>query len=322
MRLHGERVAIRVRRALDIWRPGATAAHLSVDFGSSCIKAVESVARAGRLGVLNAICFETPPESVSNGVVRDGPVVGAALRRNLQKAGIKTAQATTCIPGSAAVVKRLTLPLADAARLEGIVCTEIESLASFGSDSLLVDYQVTEGAADETLDVLVAAARQETVGAYANAMKAADLRLRAIDIDSLALANLVDAAYGVDPSRTLAFVHVGAELCAFGIRSHGAWVMSGSVGVGARRVVPSYLVEEIDGALRFHWPASAADRFDEILLSGGGAGTPQLAGSLAERWGRPVRIIELNRVVAEPGACDAALFAVATGLAVRWLVTP
>jgi Tfp pilus assembly PilM family ATPase len=159
-------------------------------------------------------------------------------------------------------------------------------------------------------------------------LNAAGLRSQVVDIDSLAVANLIDARYGVDASRTLGVVHVGAEFCALAIRSHGMWVFTGSVGVGTDRSArlggsaerssgQAEIVQEVDGALRFYWPESAGDRFDEILLSGGGARMPQVAASLAERAGCPVSVIQSLDAGSQGEAYDAALFAVATGLALR-----
>ncbi len=314
-------------KALNGWSHFAPL-QLSVDIGSRCTKVIESTLRDGRLEITKAISFDTPPEAVTNGTVRDAEAVGLALRHNLRVAGIGTARATTCLPGPAAVLKRFKLPLADAASLEAMVRAEVDNLASFGSDSLEVDYQVSEALTEGMLDVLVAAARKETINGYVAALKAAELVPQAVGVDSLALANLIDAAYGVDPSRTVTFVHVGAEFCVLGIRSHGIWVFTGSIVTGTGRAplsepaaVAAEIVDAIGRALRFYWPESAGDRFDEIILSGGGAHTPRLETLLSERLGRSVRLVQSLR----PGqgrpadVHDASLFAIATGLAIRSL---
>jgi Tfp pilus assembly PilM family ATPase len=310
------------------WRFGKR--RLSIDIGSRCTKVIEFTARDGRLEIIKAISFDTPPDAVANSAVRDAGAVGHALRRNLRTARIGTASATTCLSGPAAVLKRFKLPLADAGSLEAMIRTEVDALASFGSDALEVDYQVSEALAEGMLDVLVAAARKETIDGYVAALRAAELVPQAVSVDSLALANLIDAAYGADPSRTVAFVHVGAELCVLGIRSHGIWVFTGSIVAGTGRAVrsletvagpgaaPEEIVDAIDRALRFYWPESAGDRFDEIVLSGGGAHAPRLEALLTARLGRSVKPVQsLSRGEGrQADTHDASLFAVAAGLAV------
>lgn len=344
--LSGARRALgRWSRQLRAFRPAPS--RLSIDIGSRQIKVIESEVRSGRLEIKKAICFDTPAASVVNYAVRDAEAIGALLRENLLAARIRATSATTCVPGAAAVLKRFKLPLSEAERLSRTVRAEVESLPLFGSDSLCIDYQVCEAADEESLDVLVAAARSETVQGYVDALAAAGVPPDAVDIDSLALANMIDTNHGVDPSRTIAFVHVGAELCALGIQSHASWVFTGNVGVGADSDGPMSVQDgrcpqaptplqprlvdvarEVDRALRFYWPESAGDRVDEILLSGGGAQIPELSELLSNRAGcvvRPARPFLHASVAAdtrEQLLPRAAVFSVAAGLAVRTLEWP
>ena len=320
-----------LRRVPDYFRRRRSSSiRLSVDIGSRHIKVIESERRGADIWISKALCFETPAGAVTNQVVSDVDAVANAVRRALETAGVTATRALTCIPGPSAMIKRGRLPLGEAERLDAFVRNEIENLTSCGAEALRVDHQVSEIHLEEALEVLVVAARPETVNTYVEALERAGLGVEVVDVDYLALENMFAANHEAEASRTIALVHLGARFCALTIQSHGSWRVSGNVAVGTDAAAAGDAVAmEIDRALRFYWPASAGDRIDEVVLSGGGAALLSIDRQLAARIGCSVRYAEpFNRMkfaspVAREDICRSpASFAIAAGLAVRSLEEP
>jgi type IV pilus assembly protein PilM len=308
---------------------GSIVATLCIDIGSRYIKIIESEQRRDGIRLTHAVRFDTPAGAVGTHSISDVAAVAGALRDQVTSNRLTARRAVTCIPGPSTMIKRFRLPLKDIGRLDSFVSTEIDALRSCGPGSLCVDQHVSEIALEEAIEVLVAAARCETVDTYVAAIEQAGLAVDAVDIDYLALENMLAANHGMEASRTVALVHVGARFCALSIQSHGTWRLSGNVAMGVEGGAVDGLAAEIDRALRFYWPESAGDRIDAVLLSGGGATLPGIDDQLAERIGRPVKRVDPFGCVRVDSAGEDAdvrrtptSFAVAAGLAVRALEVP
>lgn len=311
---------------------------LGIDIGSKQIKVVESVARNGQLWMRSALCFDTPPQAVSAYAVHHIDTVARAIRAHLDRTQTASSRAIASIPGPSAMVKRFNIASAQAERLDAVIRAEVENLAPAASDSLCVDYQVSERIDEDGLEVIVVAARSELVESYACTLEHAGLVLEAVDVDCLALANMFEANHGREMSRTIALVHVGARFSSITIYHHGRPALSGDAPAGTFAAGESEdsgeapwadrVALEIERALRFYWPTSAGDRIDEIFVSGGAAREPRFLEAL-------VRCTGCRATTADPFACmrqdvegalevglHSAQFAVAVGLAVRSLEEP
>lgn len=349
------RAVSRVPRLAALGRPRA---RLGIDIGSSQIKVVVAFVYEGRIFVEHALCFGTPQGAVAGYVVQDTDAVAAAIRSALDVAGVSERATVACVPAPAAMIKRFNLSMAATDDIESVVHAEVDNLSPVGStDSLFVDYQVLERADEDGLEVLVAAARSEVVCSYVRVVEAAGLVAEAVDVDSLALTNMFALSCRLEAARTVALIHVGARFSLVIIYSHGRPAVTGDVPVGTAchadqggdvaecRLAPDFDPEaapsasaphwrdhaaaEIDRALRFYWPASAGDRLDEILLSGGAVWEPEFLQSLSERTGVQVRSVDPFHQMkrrferhARDGSVCAAQFAVATGLALHALELP
>lgn len=303
---------------------------LCIDIGSRHIKLVEAERRGEDVWIANALRFDTPAGAVTTNQVSDVAAVAGAIEQALATAHVSATRAVTCIPGPSAMIKRFRLPIEAADRLNAVVRAETENLTACAADTLRVDHQVSEIHLEEAIEVLVVAARRETVDTYVAAIEGARLRVEAVDVDYLALENMFAANYGMEASRTVALIHVGARFCAMSIQSHGSWRFSGNVSAGVDSIATAGdLVAEVDRALRFYWPESAGDRIDEVLLSGGGAELPGFHAQLAARIGCAVRNAEPFGRIKLGLASEhdeirraATSFAVAAGLAMRSLEEP
>jgi len=94
------------------------------------------------------------------------------------------------LPAHLISLRTLTLPFNDARKLEKVVPFEIEGLLPYPLDEVVVDYQVTDATEGKT-NLLVAAVPRGLVKNYLEQLSRAGIDPEAVELDGLALMNLV-----------------------------------------------------------------------------------------------------------------------------------
>src|SRR5690349_15154923 len=91
---------------------------LSLDIGSSSIKALEMRGRPGQLQLINAASIPTPASAIQNNMVYETAAVAEAVRALVESHGMHAKKVVTAVPGPAVIIKRVTLPAQTAHELE------------------------------------------------------------------------------------------------------------------------------------------------------------------------------------------------------------
>lgn len=287
---------------------------IGLDIGSIAITAVQLEACRGGTRVC-AIAREPLP-TLRDGTAPRGEAIIAAIRRVLDEHPFTTRRVAAALPASAVQLRAARLPR-DRRNARALVRQAIRRLVPIDPDDAVCDAHVDDGAsgaADDAIEVLVAAAPRSAVDDRVRLIADAGAEPAVIDLDVFALHNACEANYDRTPGLTVLL-----DLGAGRVRVIGV--------VGTRPiVVPSH---EFDGqgleqAVE-RCRAAAGDRpLDRILLSGDGAREQGLADALLQRFGVDVERLDPFRRLpcdaAEPGMPFeelAPVFTVATGLALR-----
>ena len=106
---------------------------IGLDIGTSSIKAVQ-LTRAGQ-GYRVAAFAREPllPGVLGDDGVRDPEGVSAAIRRLLERTGVRSANIAAALPGKSAIVKRITLPAMTSAELDAAIMWEAEQHIPFAA---------------------------------------------------------------------------------------------------------------------------------------------------------------------------------------------
>jgi general secretion pathway protein L len=118
-------------------------------------------------------------------------------------------EVVSALPGDAVTHRILTLPFSDRKRLDQTVPFELEAHLPFELDETVVDYQILGSAPDGTSEVLAVSAPKRAVREHLDALGAAGIDLRLVDLTSLAPLNVVRAAANGHRGR-MAFVALDA----------------------------------------------------------------------------------------------------------------
>ncbi len=212
------------------------------------------------------------------------------------------------------------------------------------------------------VDVLLIAVKQDKITDYVSVVARAGKQVSVVDIDCFAVQNCYEYNYGIDPMKVIALVNIGASVTNVNIISRGETVFWRDISVGgrmftealqrefnmtyeqaealklgenvggrtikdAKRVfskVGNDLANELKKTFDFFATTTGEGPIDEIVLSGGGALTPELPDVLGKKLGAQVSVMNPFRNVyvkegseSEEVTREAPSFAVAVGLALR-----
>jgi type IV pilus assembly protein PilM len=319
--------------------------YVAIDVGSNSIKMLEVSTATDQLELLNWGSIPTPAAAIQNNMVSEPDRVAEAVRALLEAKGVRAKKAITAVPGPAVMIKRVTLPAQSPQETENTIMFEAGNFIPEELDNVNLDYQVIGTKPDsKEMEVLLAAAKKDIVGSYAETLRGAGLLPVVVDVDYFALDNLYELNYEPVADQVVALVNIGARYSSINILKGGRSVFTGDVPVGGRDITEALtrdlgvpadeaerlktgkgsngfdaeqlnmalgpavdaLIEEIHYALSFFWTAATDERIDMLYLSGGAAQTAELAQRLAERIEAPVEVTDpFGRIALSP-SLDAA----------------
>ena len=217
----------------------------------------------------------------------------------------------------------------------------------------------------ENMDVILVAVKKETINDYLLLIEEAGFVPVVVDVDTFALENSYEYNYDGEKKKIVALVDIGANLTCINILDEGVTCFSRNITSGSRFITEQLqkkfslnyenaellklgctdssktdvatalsaideaafsIVNEISKAIEFfHTSAMTEGRVENIILSGGGAKTPNIAQSITKNTGIETEIIDPFRNIIIPEKHFdleyiqdiAPLAAVATGLALR-----
>jgi len=335
-----------------------------LDIGSSSVKVAEVHHGAAGPTISALGVADVPPTVIQANVIQDPEPVAEAIMKLLSGLGIQSTQAITAVPGPAVIVKKVILPSSANANIEAAVLGEAGHLIPDSLDNVNLDYQTIDWIEDgNKMEVLVVAVKKDIINSYTQTILAAGLDPAVVDVDYFALENMYELSYDAPgDGRPVALVNIGARYSSINILKEGRSTFTGDVPVGGAEYadtltrqlgvsaadaealkggrsagnldpgtaapilssVTDFIVEEIQRALSFFWTAATDDPLGMVLLSGGTAHTPGLAGALRERLECSVEVAEPCRRIGIGSRVDRSLIerygpalGVTVGLATR-----
>ncbi|MCD6430675.1 MAG: type IV pilus assembly protein PilM [Deltaproteobacteria bacterium] len=217
----------------------------------------------------------------------------------------------------------------------------------------------------ENMDVILVAVKKETINDYLLLVEEAGFIPVVVDVDTFALENSYEYNYEKEGDKIVALVDIGANLTCINILNEGVTCFSRNITSGSRLVTEQLqkkfslnyenaellklgcpdickadgetvlstineaafsIVNEITKAIEFfHTSTMTEGRVENIILSGGGAKTPNITQLITKNTGIETEIIDPFRNIIIPEKhfdldyiqSIAPLAAVATGLALR-----
>ena len=304
-----------------------------LDIGSSCIKLAEI--QDSPKGRILSLFSQVPLEK---GVIVDGAVVEPealteTIKELYKQSGCKRKKVVTSISGHAVIVKKATFAQMDEEELRALIHDEAGKYLPF-DDMSAVDYDfqiLGENPYNPSqMEVLIVAAKKETIEGYTEAIQAAGLIPVIMDVDSFALETMYEENYEFEENDVAVLINIGASITNLNAVKGGVSIFTRDFTLGGNSVTEALaanlgvpfeeaekvkikgtgddeqarktfreglityadpICSEIERSVDYFRSTFGAETISKILVSGGGGMIPDLVADLGRRLGIETEII-------------------------------
>jgi type IV pilus assembly protein PilM len=319
---------------------------VGLDIGSHSVKLVQVNTGGIKPRLLSMGIAPLPRDSLVEGRVAKPEVVANAIRQLATHLDVKKKQVATSISGYDVMIKKIELPTMTEDALETRMHSELGQYIPYNIDEVDVDYQIIDVSSDRPnfMDVLLVAAKKESVADFNNILSIAGFDPLVVDVDFFALSNSFEVTYGFEDKR-IALLDIGANKSIMNIANKGLPIFTRSISIGGNQIteklreffnipfeeaesvklgeVPgkypprdleeifvstvSDWVTECRRAVDFYYHNFPDQSIDSLYLSGGSCRIPGLDKVLRENMEIPVEIFNpLSRIQCDTKQFDRA----------------
>jgi len=224
---------------------------VAIDIGGHSIKLVKLAESSKGYELLDMGMISLPPDSMVEGEIENPDAIQDALKNLLKMEQQKSKNAVMGISGQSVIIKKISVPRMAEKDLEEMIKEEAEQYLPFDIEEVNLDFEIvspevteeeeeapeeSEGEEEEPqMDVLIVAARKETIQVFQDVTEAAGLRLRVLDLDVFALENIFELNYELQPGA-VGLVNIGATLTNMNIIENGITAFSRDIPVGGNTI--------------------------------------------------------------------------------------
>ena len=308
---------------------------LGVDISPTSVKVLELGPKGSDRRVEAYAVVPLPEGAVAEDkTITNADVVGETLEKALRKSGTKLKNAATAVSGSAVITRVIQMPAGLGDRdMESQVPVEADQYIPFSIDEVHMDFEVLGPYAEdeEKVDVLLAACRSDTVENKMSALEMAGLVAKVVDVEALALENVVnmmtEEEYGEEQAPVTAVADIGGGTTMFSVLENSRVVFSREEAFGGNQLTEkiqqtfsmSYqeadmakrqgglpdnyesdvldpfrkeLAQQLGRTIQFFYSSSHISSIDRLLLAGGSAAIPELAEVMGQEVAVPTTVAD------------------------------
>lgn len=280
---------------------------ISLDWDASSLRAVLWRVRKKRAHVRKLLSAKIP----SDVSVKDASSLGLFIRRAFDQENMRAQSVIVDIPRDQAVLHTMSLPPVNLNDLAGMVQLQIAKELPFPLTDAVVDFAVMEQSRSaNSVDVMVAAVRDEVLDFYRSVCRQAGLKLERVGLRPYANMVAINELLGPQIRGRVLYVDLGPSLTEIGILRDGSLVFSraastraddseaelDSSGDAKEKIVQAILVEVTRSAEAYRSTDPGA-HFDRIVVAGSTGLEPDLLESLSKRFPAEVRLYDASSVL-------------------------
>lgn len=186
---------------------------LGVDIGSHTIKIAEIGSLHNGYELKNLGMAPVPREAIVEGAVKEPAQVAGIIGALVENLKTKAKKAAISIAGYSVIIKKINLPLMSEKELDNTIAVEAAQYIPFDVNDVYIDFQILGPIGDhrdDRMDVMLVAAKRETIDGYSDLIRDAGLTPTIVDVDAFALENAYEANYN-PANENVALVDIGAS---------------------------------------------------------------------------------------------------------------
>lgn len=216
---------------------------VGLNIGADSIKAVELTGKGNSAFISALGSIPTPPDSVSDGVVMNSTALSRAIKLLFKQSGIKTRNVISSVSGTSSLVVRvIEVPRMSDNELTDNMKVDLDRYIPFAPNEVRHSFvalrELPSDPDSPNMEVLLAAARNETIDQHVDVLDDSKLRPVAIDVEPLAAARSVVYSSDSDAPLVSGDYAVATALINIGSLSTEISVLRGDI-VVFTRTIPS-----------------------------------------------------------------------------------
>ena len=306
---------------------------VGLDIGSSCVKMVQVEAHNGSIRARSLGLVPLPADAFLEGRLKKSEPVVAAIQQLASHLRLKEKSVAASIPGYEVMIKKIGLPMMTEVELDNRMQAELGQYIPYNLEEVDVDYQVLDISKDRPnyMDVLLVAAKKESINDYVDIIRQAGLDPMVVDVDFFALGNAFEATHGLDEDN-VALLDIGASKAILNIIHRSVPLFTRGISIGGDQITaviqerfnvsreeaeqaklsgasekfPVHELEEIfvgtvgnwvsefKRAINFYYTNFPENRVGKIFLSGGSCRIPGLDKVFQENMDTDVEVKLFN----------------------------
>lgn len=191
---------------------------IGLDIGSTSVRLLQLSSQGSGYRVDHFAMEPLQEGVVVEKAVRDVEAVSEAITRAIRVSGTRAKSCAIAVSGSAVFTKTISLP-ADLAEadIESQVQIEANQYVPYPLDEVSLDFEVLGPSPRnaDLMDILLAASKSENVENRQDAIEAANLKTKVVDVEAFAIANafeLIRKRDGVGRSEAVGLFDIGHDL--------------------------------------------------------------------------------------------------------------
>jgi type IV pilus assembly protein PilM len=306
---------------------------IGLDIGSTSVRLLQLSSHGSGYRIDHFAIEPLGEGVVVDKVVQDVEAISNAIKRALKASGTRAKSCAIAVSGSAVFTKIISLPsdLAEA-DIESQVQIEANQYIPYPLNEVSLDFEVLGPSARnaDLIDILLAASKSENVESRQDAIDAAGLKAKIVDVEAFAIANafeLIRKRDGVNRSEAVGLFDIGYDLTTLLVIKGGQVIYTRDHPFGGHQLLEEIqrrydmtaeqasffernedapddfeeevlepfqlnVVHQISRALQFYASSNEYSNIGTIYLSGGTASLKGLAPMVQQELGMTTRIAD------------------------------
>jgi type IV pilus assembly protein PilM len=306
---------------------------IGLDIGSTSVRLLQLSSHGSGYRIDHFAIEPLGEGVVVDKAVQDVEAISNAISRAIKNSGTRAKSCAIAVSGSAVFTKTISLPanLAEA-DIESQVQIEANQYIPYPLNEVSLDFEVLGPSArnKDMIDILLAASKSENVESRQDAIDAAGLKTKVVDVEAFAIANafeLIRKRDGVARSEAVGLFDIGYDLTTLLVIKGGQVIYTRDHPFGGHQLQEEIqrrydmtaeqagffernedppvdfeeevlepfqlnVVHQISRALQFYASSSEYSNIGTIYLSGGAAALKGLATMVQQELGMTTRIAD------------------------------
>jgi len=218
---------------------------VALDIGSYSVKLAQLRKSGKGYELLNFGMIPLPPDTLVDGEIENPEAVTVVLRNIIKAEKLRNKNVVVGISGQSVIIKKISVPLMSEDELAEMIREEASQYIPFDIEEVHLDFQIVkadgeiptkkgEAPPDEEkqMDVLIVAARKDTIQIILDVAKEVGLKVRVVDLAVFALENSFELNNEVDMETSVALVNIGASSTNVNVLDSGVTAFTRDLVVG------------------------------------------------------------------------------------------